>query len=221
MHREVRLFKGLTQPSIFFYQLTETEKLVKFRKKMFLLFFLSCITFGFTAFFGLGMDSISKELTTLSPTTYELEKFLFFLGRLLAGLLYAAIILFIPSLIFWTISDDGEYKKLVMTQGIILMILLLERLTYIPLSLFLSLDWHSSPLSLGVLAQYITSNSLIIYFLGIASLFKVWIFYIQYKGLKSLTQQKNWLIWLVIFLTNLIFWAITALLAYLNISTLI
>ncbi|WP_175990052.1 hypothetical protein [Bacillus sp. Marseille-Q1617] len=167
------------------------------------------------------MDSISKELTTLSPTTYELEKFLFFLGRLLAGLLYAAIILFIPSLIFWTISDDGEYKKLVMTQGIILMILLLERLTYIPLSLFLSLDWHSSPLSLGVLAQYITSNSLIIYFLGIASLFKVWIFYIQYKGLKSLTQQKNWLIWLVIFLTNLIFWAITALLAYLNISTLI
>jgi hypothetical protein len=221
MHREVRLFKGITQPSIFFYQLTETEKLENFRKKMFLLFFLSCITFGFIAFFGLGMDSLSKELTTLSPTTYELEKFLFFLGRLLAALLYAAIILFIPSLIFWTISDDGEYKKLVMTQGITLIILLLEKLTYIPLSLFLSLDWHSSPLSLGVLAQYITSNSWVIYFLGSATLFKVWIFYIQYKGLKSLTQQKNWLIWLVILLTNLFFWAITALLAYLNISTLI
>jgi hypothetical protein len=221
MHREVRLFKGLTQPSLFFYQLTEAEKLKKYRKKVFLLFFLSVFSYGFIAFFGLGMDSLSNELTTLSPTTYELEKFLFFLGRLLAGLLYAAIILFVPSLIFWTISEKGEYRKLVMTQGIVLIILMLEKLTYIPLSLFLSLDWHSSPVSLGVLAQYITSTSWVVYFLGSISLFKVWILYIQYKGLKSLTQQKNWIIWLVILLTNLFFWTITALLAYINFSTLI
>ncbi|MEG9296057.1 hypothetical protein V6B33_06330 [Mangrovibacillus sp. Mu-81] len=161
------------------------------------------------------------ELTEISPTTYELEKFLFFLGKLLAGLLYAAIILFVPSLIFWTISEEGEYKKLVMTQGIVLIILMLEKLTYIPLSLFLSLDWHSSPFSLGVLAQYIISHSWVVYFLGSISLFKVWIFYIQFKGLKSLTKQKNWLIWLVILLTNLFFWAITALLAYINFSSLI
>jgi hypothetical protein len=221
MHREVRLFKGLTQPSLFFYQLTEAEKLERYRKKVFLLFFFSVFSFGFIAFFGIGMDSLSKELTELSPTSYELEKFLFFLGRLLAGLLYAAIILFVPSLIFWTISEEGEYKKLVMTQGIVLIILMLEKISYIPLSLFLSLDWHSSPFSLGVLAQYITSHSWVVYFLGSISLFKVWILYIQYKGLKSLTQQKNWIIWLVILLTNLFFWAITALLAYINISSLI
>ena len=41
------------------------------------------------------MDPLSKEMTKLSPITYELEKFLFFLGRLIAGLLYAAIILFL------------------------------------------------------------------------------------------------------------------------------
>ncbi|UXH43160.1 hypothetical protein N5C46_15865 [Rossellomorea vietnamensis] len=164
---------------------------------------------------------MSKELTKLSPTAFELEKFLFFLGRLIAGLLYAAIILFLSSLIFWTISNDGEYRKLVVTQGLVLIILLLEKLTYIPLSLFFSLEWYSSPVSLGVLAQYVTSKSYVIYLMGSFSLFKIWVFYIQYKGIKRLTNQKNWIIWLAILLTNIFLWALNALLAFLNISTLI
>ncbi|MGM0853888.1 MAG: hypothetical protein ACQEWI_14975 [Bacillota bacterium] len=221
MHREVRLFRGITHPSTFFYQLKEMEVIKGYRKRVFFLFLLSIIVFGLISSFGIGMDPLSKEMTKLSPTTYELEKFLFFLGRLLAGLLYAAIVLFFSSLIFWTISDEGEYRKLVITQGIVLMILLVEKLTYIPLSLFLSLDWYSSPLSLGVITQYITSKTYVIYLMGSFSLFKVWVFYIQYKGIKQLTNQKNWIIWLVILLTNLFFWSLNALLAFLNISTLI
>lgn len=221
MHREVRLFRGITQPSTFFYQLKEMEVIKGYRKRIFFLFLLSIIVFGLISSFGIGMDPLSKEMTKLSPTTYELEKFLFFLGRLLAGLLYAAIVLFFSSLIFWTISDEGEYRKLAITQGIVLMILLVEKLTYIPLSLFLSLDWYSSPLSLGVITQYITSKSYVIYLMGSFSLFKVWVFYIQYKGIKQLTNQKNWIIWLVILLTNLFLWSLNALLAFLNISTLI
>ncbi|MGM0753007.1 MAG: hypothetical protein ACQET6_13870 [Bacillota bacterium] len=221
MHREVRLFRGITQPSTFFYQLKEMEVIKGYRKRVFFLFLLSIIAFGLISSFGIGMDPLSKEMTKLSPATYELEKFLFFLGRLLAGLLYAAIVLFFSSLIFWTISDEGEYRKLVITQGIVLMILLVEKLTYIPLSLFLSLDWYSSPLSLGVITQYLTSKSYVIYLLGSFSLFKVWVFYIQYKGIKQLTNQKNWIIWLVILLTNLFLWSLNALLAFLNISTLI
>ncbi|MHA7138205.1 hypothetical protein ACRTEV_13175 [Rossellomorea arthrocnemi] len=164
---------------------------------------------------------MSKDITKLSPTVFELEKFLFFLGSLLAGMLYAAIILFFSSLIFWTISNEGEYRKLIITQGLVLIILLLEKLTYIPLSLFFSLEWYSSPLSLGVITQYITSKSYVIYLMGSFSLFKVWVFYIQYKGVKQLTNQKNWIIWLAILLTNLFFWSLNALLAFLNISTLI
>jgi hypothetical protein len=221
MHSEVKLFKGLKNPSFFFYRLNEMEVLNGYRKNIFILFLLSALTFGFISFFGIGMDPLSRELTTLTPVAYELEKFMFLLGRIIAGLLYAAIILFVPAVIFWTISDEGEYRKLVIVQGLILLILLLERLTYIPLAIFFSLDWFSSPLSFGVIAQYITTKPWVIYFLGSFSLFKIWIFYIQYKGLKRLTQQKNWLIWTVILLTNLFFWAITAFLAYIDFSTLI
>lgn len=221
MHKEVKLIRGLRQPSYFFYQLKETEGLRGYKQKVILVFILSALVFGLISSLGIGMDPLSKELTTLSPVTFEMEKFLFFLGRLIAGLLYAAIILFVPALIFWTISDEGEYRKLVITQAIVLLILLIERLTYIPLSIFFSLDWFSSPLSLGVIAQYITGKPWVIYFLGCFSLFKIWVFYIQYKGIKRLTQQKNWLIWLVILLTNLLFWSFTAFLAFLDLSTLI
>lgn len=221
MHKEVKLIRGLRQPSYFFYQLKETEVLRGYKQKVILVFILSALVFGLISSLGIGMDPLSKELTKLSPLTFEMEKFLFFLGRLIAGILYAAVILFVPALIFWTISDEGEYRKLVITQSLVLLILLIERLTYIPLSLFLSLDWFSSPLSLGVIAHYITGKSWVIYFLGCFSLFKIWVFYIQYKGVKRLTQQKNWVVWLVILLTNLLFWSITAFLAFIDLSTLI
>jgi hypothetical protein len=221
MLREIILFKGLKKPSFFFYHLKEMEVLKGYRRSIFNLFLLSAFIFGLISAFGIGMDPLSKELTKLSSTSYELEKFMFFLGRIIAGILYASIILFVPALIFWTISEKGEYRKLIIVQALVLLILLLERLTYIPLSMFFSLDWFSSPLSLGVIAQYITTKPWVIYFLGSFSLFKIWIFYIQYKGLKLLTEQKNWLIWTVILLTNLFFWAITAFLAYIDFSTLI
>ncbi|MGM0842338.1 MAG: hypothetical protein ACQEWE_16495 [Bacillota bacterium] len=221
MHKEVKLIRGLRQPSYFFYQLKETEVLRGYKQKVILVFILSALVFGLISSLGIGMDPLSKELMKLSPLTFEMEKFLFFLGRLIAGILYAAVILFVPALIFWTISDEGEYRKLVLTQSLVLLILLIERLTYIPLSLFLSLEWFSSPLSLGVIAQYITGKPWVIYFLGCFSLFKIWIFYIQYKGVKKLTQQKNWVVWLVILLTNLLFWSITAFLAFIDLSTLI
>jgi hypothetical protein len=221
MHKEVKLLKGLTQTPFFFYQLKEMEVLKGYRRSIFNLFLLSAFIFGLISAFGIGMDPLSKELTKLSPTSYELEKFMFILGRIIAGILYASIILFVPAVIFWTISEKGEYRKLIIVQALVLLILLLERLTYIPLSMFFSLDWFSSPLSLGVIAQYITTKPWVIYFLGSFSLFKIWIFYIQYKGLKLLTEQKNWLIWTVILLTNLFFWSITAFLAYIDFSTLI
>ncbi|MFI8687654.1 hypothetical protein [Rossellomorea sp. NPDC077527] len=221
MQKEVKLIRGLRQPSYFFYQLKETEVLRGYKQKVILVFLLSALVFGLVSSFGIGMDPLSKELNTLSPLSFEMEKFLFLLGRILSGIVYAAVILFVPALIFWTISDEGEYRKLVIIQSLVLLILLIERLTYVPLSLFLSLDWFSSPLSLGVIAQYITGKPWVIYFLGCFSLFKIWVFYIQYKGIKRLTEQKNWLIWLVILLTNLLFWSVTAFLAYLDFSTLI
>jgi hypothetical protein len=221
MHNKVNLSKAIRQPSIYFYQLNESEALNRYRSVVFLLFLASTLIFGWIASFGIGMIPLSEELVDLSPTAFETEKFYFFIGRVLLGMLYAGIILFIPSLLFWTLSEEAEYRKLVVVQGVTLIILLIEKLTLIPFALYFSLDWSSSPFSLGVITQYLTSNNWVIYFLSCFSLFKIWSMYIQYKGLKILLAKKNWVIWSMILLQNLIFWCITAFLAYIDFSSLV
>ncbi|WP_456273096.1 hypothetical protein [Bacillus sp. AK031] len=217
---EVRLFKGLLHPSIYFYQLRESEILKGFTKNIILLFFLSMLVFGINAAFGWGTVPLSKELTALESMDFELHKFYFLLGRLVLGLLYGAVILFIPALLFWTLSE-AEFKKLAVLQGVILLILLLEKLAYLPLFTFLSLNWYSSPLALGVIGQSLTDNEWLKYFLGSISLFKLWAMFIQFAGLKWLTEKKNGMILLWVILINLLFWCITAFLAYIDFSILV
>ncbi|WP_421382005.1 hypothetical protein ACOJQI_21615 [Bacillus salacetis] len=217
---EVRLLKGLLHPSTYFYQLRESEILKGYSQKIIFLFVLSLLIFGLNAGFGWGTVPLTKELTTISPLDFEVNKFYFLLGRLLLGLLYAGIILFIPALLFWTLSD-ADFKKIVAVQGITLVILLLEKVIYLPFLTFLSLNWYSSPFALGVIGQTLTDNEWLKYFLGSISLFKVWAAYIQFIGLKRLTEKKTWIVILWIVVLNLLFWSITAFLAYIDFSILV
>ncbi|MGF2618180.1 hypothetical protein FZC84_18015 [Rossellomorea vietnamensis] len=217
---EIKLLKGLFHPSTYFYQLRESEILKGYTKTIITLFIVSMLIFGLNAGFGWGTVPLSKEITDLSSLDFEVHKFYFLLGRVLLGLLYAAIILFIPSLLFWTLSE-AEYKKIVVVQGITLLILLLEKLTYLPLLTFMSLNWYSSPFALGVIGQALTDNSWLKYFLGSISLFKIWAAFIQFKGLKWLTGKKNWVLLLWVAVINLLFWSITAFLAYIDFSILV
>ncbi|WP_409252215.1 hypothetical protein V1502_19300 [Bacillus sp. SCS-153A] len=220
MFNEVKLLKGVFHPSICFYQLRESEMLKDYYKKILLLFLLSMVIFGLNGIFGLGGVPLSKNILALSPIDFEIHKFYFFVGRLLLGLLYAAFILFIPALLFWTLYE-AEFKKLVVLQGITLIVLLIEKLTYLPLLTYLSLNWYSSPLALGVMSQYITDNEWLKYFLGSISVFKVWAMILQFIGLRWLTEIKRITILLWIILVNLLFWSITAFLAYIDFAILV
>ncbi|MGM0843555.1 MAG: hypothetical protein ACQEUT_01160 [Bacillota bacterium] len=220
MFNEVKLFKGLFHPSTYFYQLRQSEILKDYYIKLLFLFIISMLVFGLNASFGWGTVPLSKEFTEMSSTEFEIHKFFFFVGRLLLGILYAAFILFIPSLLFWTLSDAG-FKKLVVLQGITLIILLIEKLTYLPLLTFLSINWYSSPFALGVIGQSLTNNEWLKYFLGSISLFKIWAMVLQFMGLRWLTDKTRIVILLWVLLINLLFWSITAFLAYIDFSILV
>jgi hypothetical protein len=220
MFNEVRLIKGLLHPSIYFYQLRETEILKDYNKKVVLLFVFSVLIFGLNGGLGWGTVPLSKEILTLTPIDFEIHKFYFLLGRLLLGILYAAFILFIPALLFWTLSE-AEFKKLVVLQGITLVILLIEKLTYLPLLTFLSLDWYSSPLAFGAISQYLTGNEWLKYFLGSISLFKIWVMIVQVMGLRWLTEKRRIILLVWVVLVNLLFWSITAFLAYIDFAILV
>jgi hypothetical protein len=213
MNNRMHVLRGLFYPDLYTYQLRDSEYVPGVWKNTTMLILLSGLLFGVSAYFGIGSEYLSKNLTAVSRENYELNKFLFMIGQLIWGLFYGAAMIFIPALFFWTLSDI-DLKKFVTVQQFVLPILLLEKVIIIPLAISLGLTKVSSPFSLGVIAQYITGNDFVIYFLAAISLFKVWAIFIEYKYVKMLTGKKTGMVLLMVIGINLMFWLFSALFSF-------
>ncbi|WP_085522182.1 hypothetical protein [Tuberibacillus sp. Marseille-P3662] len=218
---DVRLLRGLFKPNLSFYQLTIAESYKGFRWRLILLMLLSIIIFSISAGFGLGTEVLSGSLAQVSPETFAATKLMYIFGKAILGLLFAVIILLVPSLLYWTLTPS-TYGKLVIVQLFVLSILLIEKVIMIPLVIWGGIEWFSSPLSLGVIGQFITHNEFVIKCLGIVSLLKLWAVIVQYKGIKRLNREMSWKnILLMVVMINVIFWIIEAVLASVNFTRLI
>ncbi|MGE8207077.1 hypothetical protein ACQKP0_21465 [Heyndrickxia sp. NPDC080065] len=205
----------LFKPKTTFFQLNKAETIYGLKWRLFWLILLSTVIFTVEGFLGIGSASISRSLTLIHPNIYEWHKALYVFGKIISGILYSVCILFIPSL-FLSIFAEVSYRKLVVLQVFVLFILLMEQLTFIPLLLWLNLDWYSSPLSFGIIGQYITTIPFFVALFGCLSIFKIWGIYIQYKGLCTLSEKNRLPLLLLVILINLIFWGVTALLTYID-----
>lgn len=206
----VKVLKGLVKPQRSFYQLNIAEEIQGLRFRVGLLAVVSMMLFTIGAGFGVGSESISHELTKLSPQDFALRKQLFVFGQAIVGLAYAGVILFIPSL-FFKMFTETTYHKLVILQLYVLPILLLEKAVSILLAIWAGLPWFSSPLSLGVIVQPMTDQRFLIYFLGSITIFHIWVMIVQYKGLRLLSREvdtKN--IFLMVLGIHLLFWILHA-----------
>src|SRR5574342_673145 len=203
MNNRMPVLRGLFYPDLYTYKLRDSEYVPGVWKNTTMLILLSGLIFGISAYFGIGSEYLSKKLTSISQENYELHKLLFMFGQIIWGLFYGAAMIFIPALFFWTLSDIS-LKKFVMVQQFVLPILLLEKVIIIPLATTLGLIKTSSPFSLGIIAQYITGNGFIIYFLGAIYLFKVWAIFIEYKYVKMLTGKKPGMVLLMVIGINLV-----------------
>lgn len=210
----------LFKPGTTLFQLSKAETIYGLKLRVFFVFLASAIIFSLSGLFGIGTEAFSYTLIVDPSDVFQWHKLLFVGGKFLSGLFYAACILFIPSLYFG-IFGEAPFLKLVVLQVFTLTILLIEQFLYIPLALLLGLDWYSSPISLGVIANYFTSNLYVIAFLGSISLFKIWTFYIQYKGLQALSDKKRFTIFLLVLSLNIVLWAFTALITYINFYSLL
>ncbi|WP_060681691.1 hypothetical protein [Virgibacillus halodenitrificans] len=198
------------------FRIGKAEKIHKLWKATGLLVLLSILIYCWMAYLGIGSNYISTNATEMNGLTYEQSKFWFLVGRALFSVLFAMLVLFIPSLLFYLLTDI-PFKKLMIMQQVVLFVLLIERLLWIPLATVNGLDWYVSPLSLGIIASYITDKSWIIFFFGAITLFQFWIIRFQVKYLTTLSQaiRKVW-IWVNVIFLHLIYWVITALLAFID-----
>ncbi len=121
--------------------------------------------------------------------------------------------IFLSTFIFWLLFDL-PYKKMMVVQMSVWLIMLVERLTWIPFMVYLGLDWYVSPLSLGIIASYTTSLDWVIYFFGAVSLFQFIIIWLQIKSAIFLSNSRKWWVVTGVIFCNLLLFAGTAALSY-------
>lgn len=215
MNNRIEVIRGLFNYNYYTYKLRDSEHVPGVWKNAILMILLSGLIFGISSYFGIGSEYLSKKLTSISREEYEMQKLLFMAGQTVLGLFFGFVLIFLPALFFWTLSDL-ELKKLLAVQLFVMPIFLLEKVIIIPFAIFLGLTKVSSPLSLGIIAQYITGNDFVIYFLASISIFKIWAIFIEYKYLKMLTGKNPKIIFLIVLSINLLIWLFTALFSFIQ-----
>ena len=220
MENRIEVFRGLFNHNYYTYKLRGAERFPGVWKKTIMFILLSGLIFGFSAYLGVDSEYLSKKLTSIPRAEYEMNKLLFLTGQIIQGLVFGAIMHFLPALFFWTVTDL-EFKRLLTIQLFIMPILLLEKLLIIPMALYLGLTKISSPFSLGIIGQYLTGNEFVIHFLAYISLFKIWTIFIEYKYLKAMSDQNPKIILLLILAINLIIWLFAALLSFIQMDKIL
>ena len=209
----VQLFKFFTSIYDHIFRIRKAERLSNVRKTSTLLILVAVLIYGWMAYLGIGSSMLAGGAAELSATEYETSKLWFVIGRMIYGALFAAFILFIPSLIFYLITEI-PYGKLVIMQQIVLSVMLIERLLWIPLALFAGLDWFVSPLSFGIIASYLMDIDWFIYFFGAITLFQFWIIWFQYRFLHTLSEIGSRTLWAFILLLHVLGWVLAGTIAF-------
>lgn len=195
------------------FRIRKAEEVRPVWKSNVLLLILSMLIYCWMAFLGMGSNLISEDAVLLGTIGYESSKFWFVIGRMLFGLVFGLFILFVPSYLFKLLTDI-PYKKLIIMQQAVLLIMLIERVLWIPLLLFAGLDWYVSPLSFGVIASFLTDQTWLITFFGSITIFQLWIigFQVYFISYLSDALSKRWL-WLSVIFVHLVGWGLTTIFA--------
>ncbi|PPA69514.1 hypothetical protein [Jeotgalibacillus proteolyticus] len=211
------LIRGLKAPLVFLENWKMSDSFLHIKRNVVALFIISILIFGAAGWIGMGTERWSGQFITFYGLTHDLQRFYFFLGRVLLGIGYPAILLLMPTLLFWLLARRGySFREVFVLQLFPLSILLLEQLSYVALMVWQGINWYSSPFSWGVIGQLFTTHHWTIYFLGCISLFKLWVMYWQFLSLRSITTLKWWAVIMIVLLLNLLFWAITATFSLIN-----
>lgn len=214
---QVRLLKGVKEPYITANQLEKAETITGFWKKLGLLFIMTIILSAVAAYFGIGNEILSKNL---GDAEFEATKGLFAIGQIILSIVTTTIILLLPSLFFWAISDI-EWKKYIVLQLFVIMILLLEKAIVIPLTIALGITEVSNPFSLGIIGQYITNNEIILSLLAQITIFKIWTIVLQFKYIRVFTELSAKRIALYLIVFHLIVIVVTVLLSMMQLEKLL
>ncbi|PWA12643.1 hypothetical protein DCC39_05325 [Pueribacillus theae] len=195
-------------------RISHAERIRNVWKLTGLLVFASIVTYGLMAYMGIGSALIMSGGAAYTPAEYESSKLWFIIGRSLAGAVSALAMICIPAMIFKWLIIEVPFQKLMAMQLGVFVIVLIERLTWIPLAVFFGLDWFVSPFSFGVIASHLTSKPWLIYFFGSISIFQLWIISFQIKFLNRMLGEKEKSVWLAVIFLRFLEWVLAAIVVF-------
>ncbi|SDN48601.1 hypothetical protein [Tenuibacillus multivorans] len=207
------LYRLFTDPDGQIYRIQKSEDIRNIWKASLVLFLVGISIYIWMAWLGMGTNPISRELSSTTLDIYNAYKLWFIIGRALFAILFVSIILYLTSYYFYLFTNI-PYKKLVIMQQAVLVMMLFERLLWIPLFVYLGLDWYVSPLSLGIIASYITQYDWFLYFFGAITVIQIWIISFQSKYLSRLSSINKRKIWTIVIIWHLVSYIIVATLGY-------
>ncbi|WP_108670423.1 hypothetical protein [Peribacillus acanthi] len=203
MKYDIKLLKSIRTPKDTFLSLHKAEQIRNLPSQIIILLIFPLGIAMISSWFGIGTESISGDIVNIPIEQFEEKKWWFAFGHWISSILYSAIILYLGSIWFWTLSEI-PFQKLLVTQCFVLSIILIEKTVNLLLHIYLSIPWYSSPFSLGVISQIKTNKSFWISFFGSITVFKIWTIYLQYNALKQMSELSRWKILLVILFINVL-----------------
>ena len=152
----------------------------------------STVLFGVYGFLGLGSENLSVFMETLKEPRWEMTKFLYFVGKLAAGLLYPLLFTLYFTVLFWIVFEDLSFQRVWKLQLIPLIAMLAAKTIELLCMLLLRVPEHSSPFSLGVIAQMLTPKIFWVELAANITIFILMAGYLQYRIFhRSLDYSKK------------------------------
>ncbi|MFS0784379.1 hypothetical protein [Bacillus sp. 1P06AnD] len=213
----IQPLKGFFRPGTYGYQLQEAEAASGYKRNLILLFLISVCIYAISAVFGIGNESLSKELTALSDGEFEVRKQLFFIGRVVLGILIPAVYVMLSALYFWTFVNI-PYQKLVIINMTAFCLFLAEKLIEIPMFVLMHIDGASNPFSLGIIAQYITDKELIVHFFSEITIFQAGMIAVICYYILRLTDRSKKAVIPFIIAFFVVCWLLSSLFSYIKIG---
>lgn len=155
---------------------TKKQFLVRFS----LAWLVSILLFGFYGYFGIGTELYSEQLGVVKESRLESAKAIYFIGKILAGILFPFVYTFFFTVLFWIVCEEETFGRVWKLQLVPLVITLIGKIVELPTLLILRLPEHSSPFGLGVLTQIWTNQIFIVELLSSLTIFSVWAGFMQY-----------------------------------------
>ena len=152
----------------------------------------SLFIFGLYGYLGIGSENLSVYMESLKDGRWEMAKFIFFIGKGIAGLVYPFIFTLFFTVMFWIVFEEMSFWRVWKLQIVPLTVMLFAKSIELIFMIILRIPEHSSPFALGVLTQIITPQIFWIELASNISLYALLAAYLQYMIFhKSLYFSKR------------------------------